>query len=98
MRRLYEVCKEVENLLETKPETRDSDDVLYFSLITSLQPGLTTYDVFVHRERYGLPPYESVRRSRQKLQANRPDLRGSKKVRELRREREEEYLEFAHNG
>jgi len=97
MKRLYDVCREVEALLEAAPETRDSDDVLYYKLIHGLCPDLTTYDVFVNREKYNLPPYESVRRSRQKLQHDRPDLRGSKRVQQFRREKEEEYLDFV-NG
>ncbi len=98
MKRLYDVSKEVEALLEEKPETRDSDDVLYFNLINGLQPGLTTYDVFINRNRYNLPPYESVRRTRQKLQEKRPDLRGTERIRQLRKEKEEEYLDYVKNG
>ena len=98
MKRLYEICKETEALLEAHPDARDSDDVLYFLFIKGIKPDLTTYDVFMDREKYGLPPYESVRRTRQKLQERRPELRGSKRVQQLRKEREEDFLEFIHNG
>lgn len=96
MKRLYDVQKEVEAILESNPETRDSDDILYFKFITGINPMLTTHDVFINRERYGLPPYESVRRTRQKLQEKRPDLRGTKRIQQLRKEREAEFLEYAH--
>lgn len=98
MKRLYDIQKETEALLEAFPDTRDSDDVLYYRFIHSINPQVTTHDVFMNRERYGLPPYESVRRTRQKLQEKRPELRGSRRVRELRKEREGEFLEYAING
>ena len=98
MKRLYDVSKETEALLEAHPDTRDSDDVLYFRFIRSIKPDLTIHDVFMNRENFGLPPYESVRRTRQKIQEKRPELRGSKRVQQLRKEREEEYLEFVING
>ncbi len=96
MKRLYDVQKEVEALLEAHAETRDSDDALYFRFITSINPMLTTHDVFINREKYGLPPYESVGRARRKLQEKRPDLRGTKRIQQLRKEREAEFLEYAH--
>jgi hypothetical protein len=41
----------------------------------------------------GIPPFETVRRARQKAQAENPELKGTKV--EARREAEEKYLEFA---
>ena len=44
---------------------------------------------------YGLPGFETVRRSRQKVQADNPELAGSEAVRRKRAKKETVYREFA---
>jgi len=97
MEKLIDVQKKVEGILMTSPKTRDSDDLLYFEIIESINPGLTAKEVFTNRESHGLPPYETVRRARQKLQADRPDLRGTIRTQIHRKEKEEQFLAYA-NG
>ena len=52
-------------------------------------------DVMVNHRDYGLPYFESVRRTRPKLQNKYPELRPSKEVQDARRQEEEDYREYA---
>lgn len=51
-------------------------------------------DVLVHAKEYGIPPFESVRRSRQRLQEKFPELRGSKEVEAGREENRQIVRDF----
>lgn len=67
----------VKEILETVPETRNSDDELYFHVCKRINPDAMLkpfYKVVLHRKEHALPPFESVRRTRQKLQAAYPEL------------------------
>lgn len=97
MEKLLDIQKKVEGILIDHPKTRDSDDALYFQIISSVNPNLTAKEVFLNREVHGLPPYETVRRTRQKLQAEKPELRGSLRTQIHRKEKEEKFLAYA-NG
>ena len=44
---------------------------------------------------YGLPGFETVRRSRQKVQADNPELEGTESTRRKRAKQEAVYREFA---
>ena len=73
----------VKYFLETEPATRNSDDLLYFKICEHLNKGclhLPFQTVILNRSHFSLPPFESVRRARQKLQAAFPELAGSDKV------------------
>lgn len=86
----------VEKLLVEKPFTRDSDDLLYYEVIREIchTTDLTAYDVFVLGNNFGLPAYETVRRTRQYVQAKREDLKGVR-TREVRKEREQIFKAYA---
>ena len=47
---------------------------------------------------WGFPPFESVRRARQKIQAEFPELSANKKVAAHRAENEEAFRQFAREG
>ena len=88
----------VKEILEENEQARNSDMILYYEVCKRLnrdvlrQPfGIVVLDL----EKFGLPPFESVRRSRQKVQAECPYLAPSDKVREFRAENEEAYRKFA---
>ena len=49
----------------------------------------------LNMKHYGLPGFETVRRSRQKVQADNPDLAGNAAVRRKRAKQEAVYREFA---
>lgn len=89
----------VRKLLEEKPYTRDSDDLLYYEVIREVckTTDLTAYDVFVLGDTYGLPAYETVRRTRQYVQAEREDLKGVR-TRAVRKEREQIFKAYALEG
>lgn len=94
IRRTREVVREI---LEQFPETRDSDNKLFIKVIEHIDGNLLhrpIEDVLKNSKEYGIPPFESVRRSRQKLQADNEHLRASKTVQEARAENEQEVRDF----
>lgn len=65
------------NLLQQFPALRDNDDLLYAEILDILQVGrFSASTVLRQRARYNIPPYETVRRARAKIQAKYPELRG----------------------
>lgn len=87
----------VQRILLDYPDSRGSDDTLYKYVVEAINPDaayLPFCQVLLNRNEYGLPPYESVRRSRQKLQETYPMLRASKEVEEARAENEQEVRDF----
>lgn len=79
------------------PELRDDD----FKLIADIYANhydvkyTSFYDVMQMHKAWGLPSFESIRRSRQKIQEEFPDLRGTKKIDDARIEKQKEYIELA---
>lgn len=88
----------VKDILVKYPIARDSDMYLYLRVAKTLNP--TSIDrpfseVVLNLENLGLPCFETVRRTRQKIQEKFPNLKGSRKVQSLRSINEEAYKEFA---
>ena len=97
---LYKTKKLVKQVLEENERTRNSDNELYVEICNRINPYVLAVpfaEVVGNLEDYGLPPFESVRRTRQKLQAERPDLRPCDEVALFRAENETAYKEFATN-
>lgn len=92
MRDLKNTKKVVEILLRDDPQTRNSDSYLYLKVIevmATYPPAVMNMPVSEFLMRYkelGYPPFESVRRSRQKAQQEFPELKACKKVEEKRTE------------
>lgn len=98
--RLFEIKELVKEILEENEKARDSDHLLYAHICDRINPSVARLpfgDVMVYLDGYGLPPFESVRRARQKLQAERPDLRPNDEVALFRAENETAYKEFSTN-
>lgn len=96
MANLHETKKMVRGILERCPETRDNDDLLYLRVIRRYSADhLTLNEFFTSRAALGIPSFETVRRSRQKVQEENPALKG-KRVEE-RAEAEEAFRDFAKN-
>lgn len=96
MAKLEAVARTVRGILERCPETRDSDDRLYAEIIRMHgAEHLSVVDFLRVRAEYGVPGYESVRRSRQKVQAENPELKGARA--EERAEAEQAFRDFAKN-
>lgn len=91
----------VRYILSTDPQSRNSDSYLYLKVIDlQAKDKLDLHIVsvpwfFNHSAEYGFANYESVRRARQKLQADCPELRGNARVQAARRENEAVFREWA---
>ena len=88
----------VKVILQKYPVTRNSDDLLYLYVceyINGRDTDRPFWQVLKERKEYGYPPFESVRRSRQKLQAAYPELASSKVIEAHRKQNEKIYEAFA---
>lgn len=92
----------VKAILEEIPETRNSDNILYREVCKQIAKevgeDLHHIDVLsffsvLHKSAY--PCFESVRRTRQKLQADFPHLSASVEIQLYRAENEAVYEQFA---
>ena len=92
-------------VLLNNPAARNSDNYLY-SLVCEkrlAEKGLTIDKIsfkegLLAQKEYNLPNFETVRRTRQKLQAQFPELSGAKCVMESRAKREKVFREYAREG
>ena len=93
MGRLNTLAKQVEQILEEYPIARNDDRFL----VTAVYSKYIDVDMPFRQvmKDYTLPPFESIRRSRQRVQEGREDLRGDKAVEEIRMKLQEEYIAFA---
>lgn len=92
---LYVVKDLVATILDEMPQTRDDDDLLYLEVIkrSGMDTGCSIHHFFINRKNHNIPAFESVRRSRQKVQAEYPELKGNRV--EDRKEAEQAYYDFA---
>jgi hypothetical protein len=98
--KLYETKELVKQVLEENERARNSDNELYVEICYRVNPSvlrLPFADVVSDLADHNLPPFESVRRARQKLQAAHPELRPCDEVALFRAENEAAYEEFATN-
>lgn len=87
---------EVRHILETYPETRDSDEKLYATYISSHGVGVVSVIYFFNNfNKYNVSDFESVTRCRRKIVEEHPELRPSKEIEELRYGRQVEFFDFA---
>lgn len=91
----------VKALLKQDERLRNSDSLLYLRVLSVVaeRKGIDLRSVTIPRfllELHGtaFPPFESVRRSRQKVQELHPELRPCEAVADMRKETEAEYLAF----
>lgn len=88
----------VKVILRDYPMARDSDNYLYIRVMKELNPdtcNMPFAQVMLNLKELGLPCYETVRRSRAKIQSEHPELKGTKRVQEVREENEEIFREYA---
>ncbi len=102
MNDLKAVSAVVKSILAEDIQARNDDNVLYLKVLqivsnrNSIDLQSMTVPVFLLKmKEYGLPGFETVRRSRQKVQADNPDLAGNVAVRRKRAKQESVYREFA---
>lgn len=102
MNDLKAVSSVVKKILEEDVRARNSDNVLYLEILKyySSIKGIDLYrlsvpDFLMKLEQKGFPAFETVRRSRQKVQATYPNLAATGSVGIFRSRNEKTYREFA---
>lgn len=95
IRTTQEVVKEV---MEQDRAARNSDDYLIFAVCKRFNPSCADMPfeaVVRNRKSLGLPVFETIRRTGQKLRAEHPELAGDVEVQEQRKENEKIFREYA---
>ena len=90
----------VKSILEEYEETRGDDFLLVAEVYYKLIPEVSKYSFFTVMQGHkllNLPYFESIRRTRQKLQAENEHLRPSEGKRVARLKEEKEYIDYALN-
>ena len=102
MNDLKAVSAIVKNILTESVQARNNDNVLYLMVLNhvsnrnNIDIQSMTVPVFLLKMKdYGLPGFETVRRSRQKVQADNPELEGTESTRRKRAKQEAVYRDFA---
>ncbi len=96
------VTELVRYILITDPQSRNSDSRLYLKVISHIAEqkginlhGLSVPEFLENSSKMGFVCFETVRRSRQKLQQHYPVLASSEPVKGFRTANEAEYRAFA---
>lgn len=92
----------VKEALINNPMARNSDNYLYYLICKAKLAGsgvnidsLSFKDGLLKRKEFNIPAFETVRRTRQKIQQHFPELAGNAEVEAMRVIREEQFREFA---
>lgn len=95
--KLKNISKIVKEILEQDERAREDDAYLIFLVVQKINPemaGSMFRDVMFNAKSKGIS-FESIRRCRQKVQEQNPELRPSEKLLEARNETEAVYRDFA---
>lgn len=102
---LITVQQIVEDVLETFPETRNNDNILFCKVygLIAKQKGIEIESMsvmyfFSRMKENGFPSTETIRRTRQKVQAEREDLRADSYIEAQRIVNEEDFKRYAIGG
>lgn len=98
MSALKKVKNIVTSILVENEKTRNSDSLLYMKVLQAVDEDVLNMPVsefLANMSELNVPPFESVRRARQKAQAENPSLSACPKVTEYREANEEVYRQFA---
>lgn len=104
---LNKVSKVVKYILENHKQARNSDSYLYLKVLEYYADkqgidlrgiSIEFFLIMQHDGYFAFPIFESVRRSRQKIQAKYPELAASNRVHKFRKQNEETFREFAKSG
>ncbi len=97
---LYKLEDLVTTILQENIETRKDDFLLIAEVYRTIDPTIISKSfayVMLHHKDYRLPYFESIRRTRQKIQAKRPELKDIITA-EARFEEQNEYERYAIGG
>jgi hypothetical protein len=97
------ISSRVMQILQRYPKARDDDMKLYFMVCKECYKQTANKDVdslpfstiMNNYRELKIPHFESVRRSRCKIQSEHPELRACEQVRKARKRKEYEYREYA---
>lgn len=99
---LLNVTALVKSILEQDQRARNSDSFLYLRVLKHIETeqreklnGVTVFDFLLNLQGKVYPCFESVRRARQKIQREYPELSASEEVQAYRAENEALYHEYA---
>ena len=98
MRNLKTIECKVKAILEKDEEARNDDMLLYLEVCNTCLKGtgaMPFAEVMAQYKYLGLPNFESVGRTRRKLQEKYPELAGNSRVKKLRKSREQDYRRYA---
>lgn len=102
MEKLRTTTNIVKYILETDEKARNNDGHLYYKVLDVCGQRddvsyvhMTIRDLLPHIKALGVPNFETVRRARQKIQHENPDLSACKKVAEYRSENEQKFRVYA---
>lgn len=96
--KLQNLKKVVEMVLELKPATRSSDRILYAEVCQELGYDTRNMSAWDMLHNPDMPSTESVRRTRQKAQAENPLLRACEAVEKMRAKLVGDYRAFSREG
>lgn len=92
----------VKSILETDTQARNSDSFLYLKVLQHIADekdiwlnGLTVPDFLMSMNLFGFPGFETIRRTRQKIQEKFPELSANDTVQGFREENEKDFRDFA---
>jgi hypothetical protein len=95
----------VHHILSTDERARNSDSYLYMKVLSMVaeKNGINLDAISVpffllNLQGKEFPPFETVRRNRQLLQHDFPELQGSKDIKAYREENEKVHREYARSG
>jgi hypothetical protein len=102
MTNLKNVTSVVQYIMENNERARNNDDYLYMKVLELYGDAkgvdihhMTVTKFLKDRTYYSFPPFESVRRSRQKVQEKNPWLKANAETQAHRKANEQKYLEYA---
>lgn len=98
MKNLKTIENKVKMILKKNEDARNDDMVLYLALCNLCLKdagAIPLAEIMTQHKSLGLPNFESVSRTRRKLQARHPELAGSRPVQKLRATGEKAYRKYA---
>lgn len=98
MQKLRTIEDKVRAILKKDEEARNDDMVLYLKVCNSYfkdSRGDAFAEVMSQYRYLGLPSFESVGRTRRKLQAEHPEILGSIRIQKIRAKQEQNYRRYA---
>lgn len=88
-------------ILKQSEKARNSDNELYVEVVKKMNPVALQMPfcmVMTSLSDFALPNFETVRRTRQKIQANNPNLRSERNVESVKKEYLDDFKEYAVEG